>query len=92
MPTVVVNRRIEIADVYIGRGSPWGNPFSHVPSGFNTIRVATRADAIARYREWIQTQPQLLAKLHTLRGKILGCYCAPLACHGDVLAELADAL
>jgi len=25
-----------------------------------------------------------------LRGKILGCYCAPLACHGDILARIAN--
>ena len=29
--------------------------------------------------------------LGELRGKRLACYCAPLPCHGDVLAALADA-
>jgi hypothetical protein len=46
---------------------------------------------IEKYRVWIQTQPQLMAALGELRGKVLGCWCKPLAaCHGDVLAELAD--
>jgi len=33
---------------------------------------------------------KILARVHTLRGMRLGCYCAPLPCHGDVLARLAD--
>jgi len=33
-----------------------------------------------------------LARLPDLRGRRLGCFCAPQACHGDVLARLADAL
>ena len=48
--------------------------------------------AIRKYREWIKTQPHLLAQLKDLKGKVLGCWCKPRACHGDVLAEMADAL
>ncbi len=70
-------------DIYIGRPSKWGNPFHIGPDG-------TREQVIEKYKAWIQTQPQLLAALGELRGKILGCWCKPLACHGDVLAELAD--
>lgn len=92
MPTLVTNRRSGAPyDVYIGRPSKWGNPFSHTPSNF-AIKVATREEAIERYREWIQTQPALIAALRELRGKVLGCWCDPLPCHGHVLAELADAL
>ena len=89
--TTVVNRRGSPFDVYIGRGSKWGNPFSHVHSIFpDVIHVATREEAIEKYRDWILTQPQLLAALPELQGKVLGCYCSPKACHGDVLAELCD--
>ena len=92
-PTLVVRCQGGAYDVYIGRGSKWGNPFSHVwSSTYPVTVVATREEAITRYREWIQTQPRLLASLHELRGKRLGCWCAPLRCHGEVLAELADAL
>jgi hypothetical protein len=38
-----------------------------------------------KYAEWLMTQPQLLAKLPELKGKVLGCWCAPKRCHGDVL-------
>ena len=96
MPTLVVRAGWFDYDVYIGRGSKWGNPFSHRPSGQpGVIYVPTRAEAVKRHREWIQTQPQLLAQLHELKGKRLGCPgCDPdgQECHGHVLAELADAL
>lgn len=81
-------------DIYIGRGrgSIWGNPFSHLPQGtLAEHRVASRAEAIAKYEEWILTQPHLLRKLILLKGKVLGCWCKPAACHGDILARLADA-
>jgi hypothetical protein len=77
-PTLVVNRRYEDFDVYIGRPSKWANPFSHVPSKFTVMLVATRDEAVRRHAEWILTQPQLLACLHELRGKRLGCWCDPL--------------
>lgn len=71
-------------DVYIGRPSRWGNPFA-------IGRDGTRADVIAKYRAWITDQPDLLASIRSLHGKRLGCYCSPRPCHGDVLAELAEA-
>ena len=70
-------------DVYIGRPSKWGNPFV-------IGRDGTRADVIRKYEEYILSKPDLLADLHELRGKVLGCYCAPLPCHGDVLLRLAN--
>lgn len=92
--TKVVHCKIEPFDVYVGRGSVWGNKWSHKEGTQAEFIVATREEAIAKYREWIQTQPQMLARLKELKGKTLGCWCKhpknPLACHGDVLAELAD--
>jgi hypothetical protein len=70
-------------DIYIGRPSKYGNPFV-------IGRDGTRAQVIAKYRAWILTQPALLASLHELDGKVLGCWCAPQACHGDVLVELRN--
>lgn len=83
MSAAVVHCKREPFDVYIGRPSRWGNPFS-------IGRDGTRAEVIAKYEAWIVTQPELLAALPDLAGKTLGCWCSPLACHGDVLARLAD--
>jgi len=95
MPTLVVNARIQKYDVLIARPSRWGNPWSHLmlEGTLARFKVATRAEAVEKYREWIQAQPELLAALHTLKDKRLGCFCPEdLPCHGHVLAELADAL
>lgn len=79
--TEVVHCRLELFDVFIGRPSKWGNPFV-------IGRDGSRTEVIRKYRAWIVTQPHLMASLPELKDKILGCYCKPLACHGDVLAEL----
>lgn len=81
----VVNLRYDSYDVQICRPGQWGNPFV-------IGRDGDRTKVIEKYREWIQTQPKLLAQLSMLKGKRLGCYCAPLACHGDILKELAETL
>lgn len=88
MKTTVVHCRRDEYDVYIGRPSKFGNPFSHKPSNIAEIKVATREEAVSRYREWILTQPDLMASLEELRGKRLGCFCHPKLCHGHVLIEL----
>lgn len=84
MSTRVVNLTKEFCDVQICRPGQWGNPF-------RIGRDGDRDEVIEKYREWINTQPQLLAQLPMLKGKRLGCYCRPFRCHGDILAELAEA-
>ena len=81
MKKFLVNIKHEKYDIYIGRGSKWGNPFIIGKDG-------TRSEVIKKYNKWIQNQPQLMNSLHELNGKILGCYCKPKACHGDVLIKL----
>ena len=77
-----VGKHSNAAGVYIGRPSKWGNPFV-------IGRDGSRADVIAKYRAWIVAQPALMNALDELRGRDLVCWCAPLACHGDVLIDLA---
>lgn len=72
-------------DIFIGRPSPWGNPYKIGVDG-------TREEVVEKYRQWIQEQPRLLSLLPVLKGKTLGCFCKPKACHGDVLVELVNAL
>ena len=84
MKTRVVHCKKEPYDVYIGRPGKWGNPFVIGKDG-------TREEVVAKYREWLKTQPELMfAACEELQGKTLGCWCAPQACHGDVLVDLAD--
>jgi hypothetical protein len=87
----VVHCKKEPYDVYIGRGSKWGNPYSHKEGTMAAWVVDTREQAILLYEEHIRSQPELMdAAIKELRGKILGCYCKPLDCHGDVLLKIAN--
>lgn len=80
----VVHCKQEQYDVYIGRPSKWGNPF--------TIgRDGTREEVIEKYRNYVLNErTDLLYCLYELKGKVLGCWCTPEACHGDVLVELVQ--
>jgi len=70
--------------VYIGRPGPWGNPFVIGEHG-------DRAAVIAQYREWLLGQPDLVARMRReLAGRDLVCWCAPLACHGNVIIGLLN--
>jgi len=88
----VVHCKKEKYDVYIGRPSKWGNPFTHIQDGKTLAKyiVADREEAVERYREWITegNGKYLLNHLSELEGKTLGCWCKPKSCHGDVLVEL----
>ena len=81
----VVNlREVNLRDpdvVRIDRRTAWGNPYVVGIDG-------TRSEVIESYRRWIKGRPELLERLGELKGKRLACWCAPRACHGDVLAEL----
>src|SRR3954454_4346188 len=55
-----------------------------------TVGLSTVHRVIAMYRRWLLGQSGLMAALPELRGKDLLCWCAPGACHGDVLIELAN--
>lgn len=79
-------------DVYVGRPSPFGNPFSHLATpNLARFRVKTREEAIEKFRYWLLQQPDLVARVRReLRGKRLGCWCAPAPCHAEVLAEIAN--
>lgn len=78
----VLNKRHGASDgVYVGRPSPWGNPWE-------IGRDGTRAEVIARYREYILERPDLVDLLRKMQPTALVCWCAPLPCHADILSEL----
>lgn len=84
MTSQVVNMHRESFDILIQRPSCWGNPF-HI--GIH----GSRKDVVFLYELLIRTRPDFLAKIkRELRGKRLGCGCKPKACHGDILARIAD--
>lgn len=74
-------KRLPEGAVYVGRGSRWGNPYRIGEHG-------TREEVIAEYRAYIERHPTLVDELRARHPSALACWCAPLACHGDVLAAL----
>ena len=80
--------------VYVGRGGRghdgyFGNPFI-------LEREHDRPAVLERYRVWIRLRlaedPAFRDRVAELHGKYLVCFCRPLPCHGDILAEWADVL
>ncbi len=95
MTTRVVHCMREKYDIYVGRGrgSIWGNPYAHKEGTQAKYVVGSVEEAVSKYREYILSRPDLLARVPELKGKILGCWCKVKPddpCHGDVLVELAE--
>ncbi len=81
--TKIVHCKKENYDIYIGRPSKWGNPFVVGKDG-------TRKEVIEKYKKYILSNKKLIDSLDELDGKVLGCWCKPKSCHGDVLIELIE--
>mgnify|MGYP001175620163 CR=1 FL=1 len=69
--------------------SKWGNRFVVGVHG-------ARGECVALHERELRERARreydaLMAELNELRGLVLGCWCAPRACHGDVLVRLANA-
>ena len=77
-------------DVYIGRKTPWGNPFQIGVNGDDRMEVIKKFKE--RLHEQLKTNPNRKKELLTLQGKVLGCHCKPSPCHGDVIAEYLNTL
>ncbi len=69
--------------VRVDRATEWGNPFLLPADG-------DRQTVVENYQWYLDRKPSLLAKLPTLCGKVLGCWCHPEMCHAEVLEEYAD--
>lgn len=86
MTRVVNIRNTALYDVYIGRPSPWGNPYKIGQDG-------TRQEVLAKFRTYLDKHPQLVRQARVaLKGKRLGCYCHPLPCHGDIWVQYIEGM
>jgi hypothetical protein len=79
----VVHCKVKRYDVYIGRGSMWGNPFKIGKDG-------NRQEVIDKFERFIRSNPAMMLAAKSLKGKVLGCWCKPAVCHGDILAKIAN--
>jgi len=78
----VINLRKEKYTVYIGRGSVFGNPFKIGKDG-------NREEVIKKYEQWVKKSSRMLQNIYKLSPiAVLGCYCKPKDCHGDVIIKI----
>jgi len=87
-------------DIYIGRPTPLGNRWSHLSKSRAEIQVETRKDAVRCYKAWLPKAYVGHLDVRTYINKIvekaragdvnLVCWCAPMACHGDVIKAFVE--
>jgi hypothetical protein len=87
--TLVVNIKVSKYEVYIGRAGKghdgyFGNPFVLTSD-------VSRVSILLKYEQWfydrLEWDPEFKQRIHGLKGKVLGCFCAPKLCHGHIIAE-----
>lgn len=101
METIIVNIRNEKCDVKICRlpnntipdppkNGCFGNPFFLKNINDNE----EREEVLKKYRKYfyerIEKDEEFRKAILTLKGKKLGCFCAPKLCHGNVIKEYLD--
>jgi len=94
--TVVVNVMKDDYDVYIGRYNKWkgleGSMFRN-REWMKNNSMEERMRSIEVYRVWFYEEIKkewFRKEVEKLRGKVLGCWCKPLPCHGDVIVEYLE--
>ncbi len=99
MKTTVVHCRKEPYDVYIGRpgskpSSAFGTSYRQIFGNPFTVRDHGRAGCIERFKTYfldrVATDAKFREEVLKLKGKRLGCFCKPDACHGDIIADWLD--
>lgn len=87
----VVNKYKEKYDVYIGRGSKYGNPYPVKEFGLGVCIKYFKVYFILRLTV-SQTSIRNLQSIARMSGIRLGCFCKPKDCHGDFIVEVAGRL
>lgn len=102
MNTRVVNIKSDPYDVYIGRAGKgqdgyFGNPYRI--GGYCQrceLLLPEAKDAVRCFKHYflerLRTDHSFKIAVLSLDGKVLGCFCKPGPCHGDVIAEWLESL
>lgn len=78
-------------DYYVGRGTPWGNPFSSNPASAADYVVHDKQTAVQLYMNHFRTNYELqLMAIELLTGKRIACYCGEPPCHAQFLADFVN--
>ena len=91
---IIIGKKWNKGAVYIGRGSPLGNPF--------IMHTEDERDIVCdQYDQWFREQikiknPVVINELKRIKqlalkqDVILGCFCAPKRCHGSTIKACLD--
>lgn len=101
MIRVMNKRTYKGGGYYIGRPSALGNPFSHIEHSLAKKHVATRDEAVEKYREWlaealksnrsVKREFDALVTAYKDFGElVLVCWCVPEKCHGEIIKEFIE--
>lgn len=80
---LVVHCKKDSYDVLIDRSTPYGNPFIIGVDG-------DRDEVCKKYKDLLESSPELQELVMKLEGKLLGCWCKPKKCHGDIIVEFIN--
>jgi hypothetical protein len=98
MTTVIniKNKTGAVNEVYIGRPSALGNPIAIGKPCMICGQKHDRGGTLVCYRIYLADRlikdPEFRDLVISLKDKTLVCFCKPLACHGDILAEVCEQL
>jgi len=78
-------------DILITRPSIFGNPYSHKEGTLAEFKVASKREAVDKFREHFEASPELQEACESLRGKRIACVCKKGEfCHGDVYVDFLE--
>ncbi|MEZ2757258.1 DUF4326 domain-containing protein [Providencia vermicola] len=89
--TLVVNKdKGDKFDVYIGRGTIWGNPYQIGIDG-------DRDEVIRKYKYdfdkgFLKPFDDIDRNILAIRGKVIACHCKPYPCHGDIISDYINSI
>jgi hypothetical protein len=87
--TIVVNVKKELYDVYCGRPTIYRNPYR---IGVDGDRETVIKKFEVRFHNKMKNDPAYRKAILGLRGKRIGCFCYPLPCHLDIIANFLNSL
>jgi hypothetical protein len=85
-----MTKRVHISqphDVYCGRPSIYGNPWSYKDGTLAKFKVATKGESIENFKKYLETNREFQTEVEKLRGKTLACWCRNNNCHVQVMVD-----
>ena len=87
-------------DVYIGRGSVLGNPFTSIKDRQTKAEFIceNREESVESFRKYLLSKINKkdkevcdeLNKIYKMKEVNLVCFCKPKSCHGDIIKEVIE--